>query len=161
MNDSEMLLVEMQPNKKRTRTHVWESDRRFVAGWWEPESIVNGNERWVAMRRGGEEVARCKLAISEDELDILAIEVASGLHGQGIGRALVDAIRKRYAHGRRMRALSAGVSAHGFWDSLGWSRETPVDDPMFAGIVTAATAAYFVEPPLRRSPGRRDGDSPS
>lgn len=58
--DTELVLIEMQPRRKRTLTHVWQSDRPFVGGWWGPERFVHGNEHWVAMQRGGIEVARCK-----------------------------------------------------------------------------------------------------
>lgn len=143
--EGELALIEMHGVRKRTLTHVWNPSPRshFTSGWWGPEGNLNGMERWVALRRGSDEVARCKYTLSNAELEIQAIEVAANVRREGIGRAMVQAIRDRHPE-PRMSALSWDHTSHRFWESIGWIRRE--HHGLYGQIVTSANSTYFDAP---------------
>lgn len=134
VDDDALVLVELKPRKKRIYWYVFEPSHRFVKPWWRREQIINGNEHWLSIERGGTEVARCKFILHDGprshpslgsmphgQLDILALEVATEEQRHGIGREALLAIREMYPL-PRLTALNDDAGSRGFWDRVGWAR---------------------------------------
>ncbi|HWV50739.1 MAG TPA: hypothetical protein VN035_14915 [Microbacterium sp.] len=103
------------------------------------------NAHCVSVRRDGVEVARCKFQLyaesqfetvfgpmPEGRLDILALEVASSMRREGIGRSTLDALRREYPS-PRFTALNDDATSRAFWDSIGWVRHEP-KNPLLARV---------------------------
>lgn len=143
---SDLALVHIAPVRNRVWTYVFDRNPEFVKPWWRPEQDPSDSCRWVSIRRGVNEVARCKYVLKDDPdygevVDILAIEVAVPLRGQGIGRTMLDLIRAANP-GRRLMALNDDAVSRGFWEQAGWIREEPPEFFRFPGVERVT----YVEP---------------
>ena len=143
---SDLALVHVAPVRKRVWTYVFDRNPEFVEPWWRPEQDPSNSCRWVSIRQGVNEVARCKYVLKDDPaydevVDILAIEVAVPLRRQGIGRRTLDLIREANP-GRRLIALNDDAVSRGFWERVGWIREEPPEFFRFPGVERVT----YVEP---------------
>lgn len=144
--NDELTLVQMVPVRKRVHTYVFDKHPDFVQPWWGREPEQPDTCRWVSIRRGHDEVARCKYVLRDDPdygaiVDILAIEVAVPVRRQGIGRSTLDLIRAENP-GRRLMALNDDATSRGFWETVGWIREEPPEYFRFPGV----ERVNYVEP---------------
>lgn len=137
MDALHLSLVEVIPRKKRTYWYAFEESDQFVKPWWGRGSSPNISEHWLSVERDGLEVARCKFTLLPEatthpllgdvphgQLDILALEVAISARDQGVGRAILQAIRSSYPL-PKLTALNDDAESRGFWDSVGWIRHEP------------------------------------
>lgn len=110
-------------------------DRRFGLGWSQlrRHPLHPEDDEFYSVVAEGVEVARAHLDLRQMSLAswpgaselgptvrLQLIEVAAGLRGRGLGRAVVARLRERHA-AARLIAVSVRESS-GFWEALGWNR---------------------------------------
>lgn len=135
MDLSSLSLVDVSAQKRRTLWHLdFEPSEQFVMPWWGPQHAIQPEEHWLAACLNGQQVARCKFMLwpgprshpmlgpmPYGQLDILAFEVAVSARGQGVGRAVLRAIREMHPL-PRLTALNDNAESRKFWDAVGWVR---------------------------------------
>jgi len=145
MDPKELDIVDVPPVKKRIYLYPgFASSDQFVAPWWIRQQGCQPYERWASISRSGMEVARVKFNLREGPqehpllghlahgyVDILLFEVAVSARGQGVGRAVLEAIQQRYPRAR-LTALNDDDDSRGFWDRVGWTRHENPDPLMRA-----------------------------
>lgn len=138
MDSSQLSLLEIHPKKMRNYYHVFNRSEQFEKPWWGRVSSLSEHEHWLSIRSNEAEVARCKFDLYRaarshpllgdmpyGQLDILALEVAKTMRGQGFGRDILRAMRVKYPL-VRLTALNDDDQSRGFWDCVGWTRyESP------------------------------------
>lgn len=149
MEHEALEIIEVPPVKKRIYFYPgFAQSDQFVAPWWGRQQACEAYEHWISVTRAGVEVARAKFVLHEGPqdhpllgslthgyLDILVLEVALSERGNGVGRAVLDAIARRYPL-VRLTALNDGDGSRGFWDRVGWTRHEHPEPLMRSPRVT-------------------------
>lgn len=134
-------LIEATPKPTDSRYWVPFDDLSgFTSEWWnKSQRLTERGSTYLKAIEGSAEVARLQLdddlyldnwRLDDVELEgpvlrIQYLEVRLPDRGRGVGTSAVGLLEARYPD-RHLMALSENDA---FWDSLGWSRHTHIDDP--------------------------------